>query len=73
MPRMSSGPDLNEFVLGSEGIFGIITDVVVRVRPVPEKVIFDSIIFHDFEIGIDFMYEVAQSKLWPASLRLMDN
>lgn len=34
---------------------------------------YESILFYDFDIGIKFMYEVAQSKSWPASLRLMDN
>jgi alkyldihydroxyacetonephosphate synthase len=33
VPRLSSGPDLNEFILGSEGIFGIITEAVVKLRP----------------------------------------
>lgn len=51
VPRMSSGPELNEFILGSEGNFGIITEAVVKLRNVPEKIVFDSIIFHDFDLG----------------------
>ena len=35
-PRVSNGPDLNEVVLGSEGNFGIITEAVLRVRPLPQ-------------------------------------
>ncbi|KAL4465819.1 hypothetical protein ABPG74_004056 [Tetrahymena malaccensis] len=73
VPRMSSGPNLNEFILGSEGTFGIITEAVIKVKPVPKNVIYDSIIFHDFESGTEFMYEVAISKQWPASCRLVDN
>lgn len=72
-PRVSSGPDIHEFVLGHEGNFGIITEVMVKVRPIPQKKVYESILFYDFDIGIKFMYEVAQSKSWPASLRLMDN
>jgi alkyldihydroxyacetonephosphate synthase len=34
--RLSSGPCINEIFLGSEGNFGIITDVVLRVRKMPE-------------------------------------
>lgn len=34
---------------------------------------FDSLVFHDFEIGIRFMNDVADSKIWPASIRLIDN
>lgn len=34
-PRVSSGPDLQEFILGHEGNFGIITECVIKVRPLP--------------------------------------
>lgn len=45
-------------MLGSEGNFGIITEAVVKLRHLPEKVIYDSILFYDYEIGINFMYDV---------------
>ena len=34
-PASAAGPDLRSVVLGSEGAFGIVTEVTVRVRPVP--------------------------------------
>ena len=34
-PANAAGPDLRQLVLGSEGAFGVITSVTVRVRPVP--------------------------------------
>jgi len=51
-PRVSSGPDINQIILGSEGNFGIITEVVLRVRPLPEVRIYDSIIFPNFDYGL---------------------
>lgn len=72
-PRISSGPDIHEFILGHEGNFGIITECTLKIRPIPEAHVYESIIFHEFDLGIKFMYEVSQSKVWPASLRLMDN
>jgi len=34
-PRVSSGPDIHEFILGHEGNFGIITECIIKVRPIP--------------------------------------
>jgi alkyldihydroxyacetonephosphate synthase len=34
-PASAAGPDLRALVLGSEGTFGVITEVTVRVRPKP--------------------------------------
>ena len=34
-PRVSNGPDLNHVVMGSEGNMGIITEVVLMVKPLP--------------------------------------
>jgi alkyldihydroxyacetonephosphate synthase len=34
---MSSGPELNELLIGSEGNFGIITEAIIKLRPLPEK------------------------------------
>jgi alkyldihydroxyacetonephosphate synthase len=72
-PRVSSGPDINEFILGSEGTLGIITEAVVKIKHIPKKKVFDSLLFHDFEQGTRFMYDVGISKIWPASIRLVDN
>lgn len=55
-PRISSGPDIHEFILGHEGNFGIITEVTIKLRPIPDLRVYESILFHDFEIGTKFMY-----------------
>ena len=72
-PRISNGPDLNELILGSEGNFGIITEAIIRVRPVPETKIFDSIVFYDWDSGVQFMHELSKTNHWPSSVRLVDN
>jgi len=72
-PRISNGPDLNHLVMGSEGNFGIITDAVIKVKPLPEVKIFDSILFPDFEAGIQFMNALAKTNTYPTSCRLLDN
>jgi alkyldihydroxyacetonephosphate synthase len=73
VPRISSGPDIHHFILGSEGTLGVITEVTLKVRPQPECQKYGSIIFPDFETGVKFMRQVARHQLKPASVRLMDN
>ena len=34
-PASAAGPDLRELFLGSEGAFGVLTEVTVRIRPLP--------------------------------------
>ena len=60
-------------MLGHEGNFGIVTEAVLRIRPIPQVKKFGSIIFPDFENGIRFMDEMAKARIFPASIRLLDN
>lgn len=72
-PRISAGPDFNQIILGSEGNYGVITEAIIKIRPVPEVQQFDSIIFPNFELGVKFMEEMSKQKTYPTSLRLVDN
>lgn len=72
-PRISNGPDLNHLVMGSEGNYGIVTEAVLKVKPLPEVRIFESIIFYDWEDGVQFMHAVSKMKIYPTSCRLVDN
>lgn len=72
-PRVSCGPDLNNLVIGHEGNFGIVTEAILRIRPIPPVKKYGSIIFPDFELGIKFMEQMARTRNYPASIRLVDN
>nr|CAH7726745.1 unnamed protein product [Callosobruchus chinensis] len=73
VPRLSCGPDFNHVILGSEGSLGVITEVVIKIRPLPKRRKYGSIVFPNFETGVKYMREVAKRRLQPASIRLMDN
>uniref|UniRef100_A0A182P3E9 Alkylglycerone-phosphate synthase n=1 Tax=Anopheles epiroticus TaxID=199890 RepID=A0A182P3E9_9DIPT len=73
VPRVSCGPDFNHLVLGSEGTLGVITEVVIKIRPLPEVKRYGSLVFPDFASGIRCLREVARERLQPASIRLIDN
>ena len=71
-PANASGPDLREVFLGSEGAFGVITEVTVRVRPLPEVKEYEGWRWESFAAGADAMRTLAQSDLLPTVLRLSD-
>ncbi|CAG0921898.1 unnamed protein product [Notodromas monacha] len=73
VPRLSSGPDLHQFFLGSEGTLGVITEVTLRIRPLPVVKKFGSLAFPTMEAGIQCLREIAGKRIFPASIRLMDN
>ncbi|KAG9338610.1 hypothetical protein JZ751_025448 [Albula glossodonta] len=72
-PRMSTGPDIHHFILGSEGTLGVITEVTMKIRPIPEYQKYGSVVFPNFEQGVACLREVAKQRCAPASIRLMDN
>jgi len=60
-PASAAGPDLRELFAGSEGTFGVITRVRVRVHPVPDCVRYEAWSFPDFATGADALRAVVQT------------
>lgn len=71
-PGSAAGPDLTRLLLGSEGIFGVITEVRVRVHRMPQTRIVESWSFPDFTTGADALREVVQRGGTPTVIRLSD-
>ena len=71
-PMSAAGPDLRQLVLGSEGAFGVITDVTVRIHPQPEQRAFDGWRFPDFATGAAALRRLVQDGPLPTVLRLSD-
>ena len=71
-PASAAGPDLRELFAGSEGTFGVITRVRVRVHPVPESVRYEAWSFPDFTTGAAALRAVVQTGTGPTVLRLSD-
>jgi alkyldihydroxyacetonephosphate synthase len=69
-PASAAGPDLREWVLGSEGRLGIITKAQVRIRPRPQKEGFYGIFFPSWECGSDAVRAITQSAIPVSMLRL---
>src|SRR6478735_9283707 len=71
-PASAAGPDLRQLVLGSEGAFGVITSVTVRVRPVPQEKVYEGWRWPTFAEGVAAVRAIAQSGIQPTVLRLSD-
>jgi alkyldihydroxyacetonephosphate synthase len=69
-PASAAGPDLRQFVLGSEGRMGILTDVTVRVTPLPEHEEFHAVFFPSFTDGMTAVRRIVQARLPLSLLRL---
>ncbi|MCW2844149.1 MAG: linked oxidase domain protein [Nocardioides sp.] len=71
-PANAAGPDLRQLVLGSEGAFGVITSVTVRVRRLPAVKVYEGWRWPSFVDGAAAMRTLAQSGLLPTVIRLSD-
>lgn len=71
-PANAAGPDLRQLFLGSEGAFGVITAVTVRVRRLPAQKLYEGWRWPSFVDGAAAMRALAQSGLLPTVIRLSD-
>ena len=71
-PHTAAGPALREVVVGSEGIFGVIPDVTVRVRPAPLQRRYEAWIAESFEAGTEIVRALAQGSGLPDVIRVSD-
>jgi alkyldihydroxyacetonephosphate synthase len=72
-PRISAGPGVMQMAMGAEGTLGVVTEVLVRLQPLPTTRKYSSVVFSDFTQGVLAMREVARRRCAPISIRLMDN
>ena len=71
-PSTAAGPDLLGLMVGSEGAFGVITRVGLRVRRLPEHRVYDALVFPGFAEGVDAFRDAAQSRATADVMRLSD-
>lgn len=72
VPASAAGPDLRQFVLGSEGRFGILTRATVRVRPMPEQELFLGSLFPEWQAGLAAARACSREAVPLSMLRLSD-
>lgn len=73
-PRKATGPDINQIMMGSEGTFGVLTQVTLKFfRYMPETIKRFSFMFPDWETAQAAAREIMQSEAgYPSVFRLSD-
>jgi alkyldihydroxyacetonephosphate synthase len=71
-PKSAAGPDLRQLFLGSEGAFGVITELTVEVAPRPETRVYEGWWFESFAAGTAALRKLIQDGPTPTVLRLSD-
>lgn len=71
-PKRSTGPELNQIFLGSEGVYGVITSVEMKIYPIAETRIFQAYTFPSTHDGLNAIRSFMHKGLRPAVVRLYD-
>lgn len=70
--RRAVGPSIKDLLVGSEGVFGFITEVTLRVWRRPEFTSAAVLAFPGLQEGFAALREIMQSELRPEVIRLYD-
>ncbi|MDP3364861.1 MAG: FAD-binding protein, partial [Pseudomonas sp.] len=69
-PASAAGPDLRELVLGSEGRFGVISEVRVRISRLAEQERFYAVFLPNWQQALSAIRSLAQARVPLSMLRL---
>jgi alkyldihydroxyacetonephosphate synthase len=70
--RSAAGPDLRQLVIGSEGAFGVLTELTLRVRPMPGVRRYEGWFFRSFAEGAAAFRTLRQAEAAGDVCRLSD-
>jgi len=68
VPKSSTGPSLKHLFIGAEGVFGLITEIDLRLFPLPERRDILGFHFNRFEDGLGAVLEMSAIGLRPSMI-----
>jgi len=71
--KSSTGLDLTQLYVGSEGTLGIITEVQLKLHPIPESIVAAVVQFPDLESAIGAVVMALQTGIRPGRVELLDD
>jgi len=71
-PGTAAGPDLRQLFVGSEGAFGVITEVTMRIRRLPALKRYEGVMFADYNAGLEAFRELMARRAGADMMRLSD-
>jgi alkyldihydroxyacetonephosphate synthase len=72
VPAASTGPDVRQMVLGSEGRLGIITEATIHVHRIPSERVILGYLFPDWARALSAMRAIAAREASPSVTRVSD-
>jgi len=68
-----SGFDMKSIFVGSEGMLGVITEVLVKLIPKPESRQSFMVMYRDLDKAANTIREIISNKIIPATMEILDN
>jgi len=69
VPKAATGPDLNQLVVGSEGILGLITEATMKIHPLEGRE-YRGLLVPDFASGVALIRRCLRDDCLPSTMRL---
>lgn len=71
--KQASGFNLSGFMVGSEGSFGFITEIILKITPQPAASRAMTVDFEDLNKASQSVADIIEAKILPATMEILDN